>query len=122
MSQVLLVDDNPVQLQVREMILRRAGFAVSIATSAEIALALLRTARQHIGLVITDHIMPGTNGVQFVKRLRSEGDQIPVVVLSGLPDAETEYNGLDVAFRMKPLDPLDLIALVQQKIKNEHAA
>src|SRR5581483_11599245 len=109
LSQVLLVDDNPVQLQVREMILRRAGFAVSIATSAEIALALLRTAGQHIGLVITDHIMPGTNGVEFVKRLRSAGDQVPVVVLSGLPDAESEYQGLDVAFRMKPLDPLALI-------------
>ena len=122
MSQVLLVDDNPTQLQVREMILRNAGFSVAIATSAETALVLLRTAHQHIGLVITDHIMPGTNGVEFVRRLRNSGDSIPVIVLSGLPDAEREYEGLDVLFRMKPFPPLDLIELVQQYKRTENAA
>jgi hypothetical protein len=30
---------------------------------------------------------------------------MPVIVLSGLPDAEEEYEGLNVAFRMKPLPP-----------------
>jgi CheY-like chemotaxis protein len=118
LSQVLLVDDNPVQLQVREAILRNAGFRVSIATSAEIALALLRMASQHFGLVITDHIMPGTGGTEFVRRLRESGETLPVVVLSGLPDAEEEYAGLDVVFRLKPLPPPELIELVQRAIKN----
>src|SRR5437868_6470416 len=43
-NQVLLIDDNPIQLRVRETILRGAGFQVSIATTAEGALAVLRTA------------------------------------------------------------------------------
>lgn len=122
MSQVLLVDDNPVQLQIRETILRNAGFLVSIATSADIALALLRTASQHFGLVVTDHIMPGTSGAEFVRRLREEGESVPVVVLSGLPDAETEYEGMNVAFRLKPLPPPELIELVRQTITDQHAA
>ena len=121
-SQVLLVDDNPVQLQVREMILRKAGFMVSIATSAESALALLRSATQHFGLVITDHIMPGISGVEFVRRLRTNDDKMPVIVLSGLPDAESEYEGLNVAFRLKPLPPPELIDLVRQTKKAESAA
>lgn len=122
MSQVLLVDDNPVQLQIREMILRNAGFSVSIATSADSALALLRTANQHIGLVVTDHIMPGTSGAEFVRRLRAAGDKMPVIVLSGLPDAEEEYKGFDVVFRMKPLPPPELIDLVRQFKRSENAA
>ncbi len=122
LSQVLLVDDNPVQLQVREMILRNAGFSVAIATSAETALVLLRTANQHIGLVITDHIMPGTSGAEFVRRLRASGDQMPVIVLSGLPDAEQEYRDFDVIFRMKPLPPLELIELARRFKRAENAA
>ena len=122
LSQVLLVDDNPVQLHIRETILRNAGFRVAIATSAESALVLLRTAGQHVGLVVTDHIMPGTSGAQFVQRLRAAGDQIPVIVLSGLPDAEQEYDGLNVLFRMKPLPPAELIDLVREWMKGQNAA
>lgn len=122
MSQVLLVDDNPVQLQIRETILRNAGLGVAIATSAESALALLRTAGQHIGLVVTDHIMPGTSGSEFVRRLRASDDQMPVLVLSGLPDAEMEYEGFNVAFRLKPLPPTELIELVREWMKGKNAA
>jgi CheY-like chemotaxis protein len=122
LSQVLLVDDNPVQLQIRETILRNAGFAVAIATSAEGALVLLRTAGHHFGLVITDHIMPGASGADFVRRLRASGDHIPVIVLSGLLDAEMEYEGLNVAFRLKPLPPAELIELVREWMKGQNAA
>lgn len=104
------------------MVLRKAGFSVAIATSAASALVLLRTANQHIGLVITDHIMPGIDGVEFVRRLRASGDPMPVIVLSGLPDAEREYAGLDVAFRVKPFPPEDLIELVRRYKRAENAA
>lgn len=122
LSQVLLVDDTPVQLQVRETILRNAGFGVAIATSAESALALLRTASQHVGLVITDHVMPGTSGSEFVRRLRASDTEMPVIVLSGMPDAEQEYQGLNVAFRLKPLPPEELIELVRTWIRGQTAA
>ena len=41
--EVLLIDDNPSQLTIRELVLREAGFPVSIATNVEGALALLRS-------------------------------------------------------------------------------
>jgi DNA-binding response OmpR family regulator len=122
LSQVLLVDDTPVQLQVRETILRHAGFGVAIATSAESALALLRSASQHVGLVITDHVMPGTSGSEFVRRLRASDAEMPIIVLSGMPDAEQEYEGLNVAFRLKPLPPDELIELVRHWIRGQSAA
>lgn len=122
MNQVLLVDDNPIQLKVRETILRGAGFQVAVATNAEIALALLRSRGSRVGIVITDHIMPGMNGVEFVRQLRSFDRDVPVVVLSGLFDVEEEYEGLDISFRQKPFPPPELIELIRTKINSRSAA
>ena len=116
MNQVLLVDDNPVQLSVREAVLRKAGFQVSIATSVESALATLRIIRDRIGVIVTDHLMPGCSGLDLVRQIRAESDWIPVIVLSGLPDATSEYDGLEVVFRAKPLPPLELIELVRSSL------
>ena len=116
MNQVLLVDDNPLQLSVREAVLRNAGFQVSVATSADSALATLRVIRDRIGVIVTDHLMPGGGGPQLVRRVRAENDWIPVIVLSGLPDAISEYEGLEVVFRTKPLPPPELIELVRASL------
>jgi CheY-like chemotaxis protein len=111
---VLLIDDSPLQLRVREAVLRDAGFEVCIATTAEGALAILRTdLGNSIGTVVTDHIMPGLTGAELVRAIRALQPGIPVIVITGLPDAETEYAGLDVLFRTKPIHPPELIELVR---------
>jgi CheY-like chemotaxis protein len=116
LNQVLLVDDNPVQLSVRQAVLRKAGFQVSIANTAESALATLRIFPNRIGVIVTDHLMPGCSGPELVRRIRAENDWIAVVVLSGLPDANSEYAGLEVVFRVKPLPPPELIELVHSSL------
>ena len=115
MKQVLLLDDNAAQLTIREMVLRKARIECHVATNGQSALALLRSdpGQEKVGVVITDHFMPGMDGLEFVRQLRSFTPEIAVIVISGLPDAEEEYQGLNVLFRVKPLDPEALIALVQ---------
>jgi len=119
MKQVLLIDDDPTQLHIREVLLRGAGFPVSLATTAESALAVLRTVGHTVGLFITDHILPGAQGSEFVRQLRDFMPDIPVVVLSGMTDAEEEYEGLNVAFRQKPQPPGELIELVSKALNSE---
>ena len=68
-------------------------------------------------LIITDHLMPGMNGATFVRELRGLHPQMPVLVISGLDGAEEQYEGLNVTFRMKPLMPESLIALVGQLLQ-----
>lgn len=119
MNLVLLIDDNPVQLRIREQVLRGAGFEVSIATSAETALALLRTAvGKNVGAVVTDHIMPGLSGADFVRRLRELDRYLPVIVISGMAEAEDDYPGLDVVFRQKPCPPRELIRLIRLSMED----
>ena len=120
MKQALLLDDNTAQLTVREMVLRRAEVESHVATKAQSALALMRSTpgKEKIGVVITDHLMPDMDGVDFVRELRSFNREVPVIVISGLPDAEQEYAGLNVIFRAKPCDPEDLISLVKTALKD----
>ena len=119
MKQVLLLDDNIAQLTVRELVLRKAEIESHVATNAESALALLRSkaGRAKIGVVVSDHLMPDMDGVAFVRQLRSFNPEVPVIVISGLPDADAEYAGLNVIFRVKPCDPEDLIALVRTALQ-----
>jgi CheY-like chemotaxis protein len=115
---VLLIDDDPVQLRVREAVLRGAGLPVDVATTADSALALLRSSSSDtIGAIVTDHIMPGTSGAVFVHKLRELKPGIPVIVISGMAEAEDEYEGLDVTFRTKPCPPPELIALVRERLE-----
>ncbi|HSY73537.1 MAG TPA: response regulator [Alloacidobacterium sp.] len=112
---ILLVDDNPVQAATRKAILTHAGNSVSMATDAQQALHLLANPdfAKEVKLVITDHLMPQMNGPQFVAKLRLQLPNLPVLVLSGLPDAEGEYAGMNVLYRLKPMDPEELIGLAQ---------
>ncbi|MGC1782019.1 MAG: response regulator [Acidobacteriaceae bacterium] len=109
---ILLVDDNAVQALTRKAILLRAGFDVQTAHSAEAAFAALDQDRTNgIRLIITDHIMPGESGCHFIERLWQRRVGLPIMVLSGLADAESDYAGLNVTFRSKPIPPDELVAL-----------
>jgi DNA-binding response OmpR family regulator len=122
LRRVLLIDDNPQQLCVRGAVLRGAGFEVCIATTAESAQALLRSGlASSIGTIVTDHILPGASGAEFVRQLREVRRDTPVIVITGLPEVESEYEGLNVVFRQKPCPPPELIALVRDAMKG-HAA
>ena len=116
--QTLLVDDDPVQSEVRRAVLARSGSSIITARSGEDALVLLRDehARKNIGLLVTDHLMPGMNGPELVARVRELMPDLPVLVLSGLPDAEEEYAGMPILFRLKPFPPNELIRLVRHML------
>ena len=116
MAAILLIDDNPVQLRAREAVLRNAGFETHIANSQESALAALRREGADIAAIITDHIMPGRGGAEFVRTLRTAKPHVPVIVITGLAEAEGDYHGLGVTFRQKPCPPEELIALVRAAI------
>jgi CheY-like chemotaxis protein len=112
---ILLVDDNHIQSATRRAILEGAGREVCIAHQGQQALERLSEpgTSPPIGLVITDHLMPVMSGPEFVAELRRRGYTLPVIVLSGLPEAEGAYHGLNVVFRLKPFDPDSLIRLIQ---------
>jgi DNA-binding response OmpR family regulator len=111
---VLLIDDDELQLGVREQVLREAGFATSCAENGEAAVAKLREAGARVDVVLTDHMLPGLGGAELVRALRSVAPQVPIVIITGLLEAEPEYEGLAVHFRTKPLPATELIATLRE--------
>jgi DNA-binding NtrC family response regulator len=118
-STLLLIDDNAVQAATRQTILKRAGYFVIAALNPTRALEQFQAGEfpSDIRLVITDHLMPGMSGVQFVRALRESHPAMPVLVISGLEEAQQEYAGLDVTFRMKPLLPEHLLSIVHRLVE-----
>ena len=111
---ILLIDDNAVQAATRQIILKRAGYFVIPVLSPLRALEQFQT-REYaapIDLVITDHLMPGMTGAEFVRELRLLHPEMPVLVISGMESAEDEYRSLNVTFRQKPLLPDHLLITV----------
>jgi CheY-like chemotaxis protein len=90
-SRILLVDDNHIQGAARRAILEKSGSEVCLALQGQEALKLRTEAEasSDFGLIITDHLMPVMSGPEFVVEVRRRGFTLPVVVLSGLPDAES---------------------------------
>src|SRR5579875_3177919 len=113
---ILLIDDNAVQAATRQQILKRAGYFVIAVLSPERALEQFRSNEfpSSINLIITDHIMPGMNGSDVVRKLREFEPDIPVLVIGGMMEAEDEYSNLNVEFRLKPLLPDALLATIHR--------
>ncbi|HEX9200414.1 MAG TPA: response regulator [Acidobacteriaceae bacterium] len=125
-SALLLIDDNAIQAATRQTILKRAGYFVIAALNPLRALQQFhdREFPAEISAVITDHIMPGMNGSEFVRELRKTEPDLPVMVISGLEEAESEYAGMHVRFLLKPLSPDLLLAnlrdVLDQEQEHEH--
>jgi len=117
--EVLLIDDNPSQLTIRELVLREAGFPVSIATNVDGAFALLRSPglASRLGVIVTDHVMPGASGADFVRELRRINPHVQVIVVTGMAEAEQEYDTLNVTFLQKPCPPPELIQAVGDALR-----
>lgn len=117
---ILLIDDNAIQAAARQTILRRAGYFVIALLNPVRALEQFRANDfpVEIRLVVTDHLMPAMNGAEFVRELRRTHGELPVLVISGLEEAEEEYAGLNVLFRLKPLQPEHLLTHVHHLINN----
>jgi CheY-like chemotaxis protein len=120
---ILLIDDNAVQAAIRQTVLKRAGYFVIAVLNPVRALEQFQSNEfpAEIRLVITDHLMPGMTGSEFVRELRKTHGKLPVLVISGLEEAEDMYAGLDVLFRLKPLAPDHLLASVHRLVTSGRA-
>lgn len=81
MAKILLVDDDNGILKMGQMILQRAGHAVTTATNGNEALQ--RAAESQFDLVITDLIMPDKEGIEVIMALRKRMPGLKVIAMSG---------------------------------------
>src|SRR6266581_3325479 len=84
-ASILVIDDNAESLEALASLLSALGAkSVRQAASAERALEILQNSS--FSLIISDYRLEGMDGVQFLEQLRAQGNQTPVLLLSGAPD------------------------------------
>lgn len=117
-GRVLVVDDEPlVRMNTTDMLIE-LGYEVVEAGSAEEALVIL-DGEPHIDGLITDHVMPGMTGVDLAEAVRAKRPGTPVLLISGLGEADGIAIGLPLLtkpFRQSHL-AASLAALLQQAAK-----
>ncbi len=114
---VLLVDDDPVLLEVLSTVLDLEEFTVVTADDGEQALAAV--ARHRPQVVVCDVAMPGIDGFEVCRRLKADPDtsQLPVVLLTAHGGTQERQAGLDAgcdAYLTKPFSPLELIERLRE--------
>jgi DNA-binding response OmpR family regulator len=115
---VLVVDDDPTVSDVVRRYLERAGLSVALAVDGPQALAAFDAERPD--LVVLDLMLPGIDGLEVCRRLRSRDGAVPVVMLTALGEEADRVVGLQIGaddYVTKPFSPRELVLRVQSVLR-----
>ena len=111
---VLVADDEPIVVEVVERYLRRDGFRVVTAATADEAWDAALSTDTPPSLVVLDVMLPGGDGMDICRRLRTEhGVTVPILLLTARAEEADRVAGLNVGaddYVVKPFSPAELVA------------
>jgi DNA-binding response OmpR family regulator len=119
---ILVVDDDPTVSDVVRRYLERAGYAVTLAEDGHGALRAF--ARDQPDLVVLDLMLPGIDGLEVCRRLRTRADGVPIVMLTALGEESDRVLGLQLGaddYVTKPFSPRELVLRVQSVLRRSLA-
>jgi len=114
--EVLIVEDSITQLRQTEHILRKSGYTVRTAACADEAMGMLEKVKPD--LIISDIVMPGTDGYEFCRKTKSNPDlrSVPFILLTTLSDVEDIIKSLACGadnYITKPYDEEVLLSRIE---------
>ncbi len=115
---ILIVDDEEIVIKGTMKILQRESCELDSAFSGEEALAKMQT--NNYDLVITDLMMPGINGIEVLKRIKSDHPDVIVVMFTGYATVESAREALKLGafdYIPKPFTPDELREVVKNAIE-----
>ena len=117
---LLLVDDNPTNLQVLYQTLEGHGYKLLLAKNGEDALNIAR--KVHPALILLDIMMPGMDGYEVCQKIKldPETSDVTIIFLSALDDVKDKVKGFNlgaVDYVAKPFQSEEVIARVETHIK-----
>ena len=117
---ILVVDDQPINVQLLKRKLEREGMAVTTAYSGRDALDLVKADKPD--LILLDVMMPEMDGIEVCQRLQAETEtkSIPVIFITARTSKEGKIEGLGVGavdYITKPIDLDETLARVQTQLR-----
>ena len=121
---VLVVDDEEPLRKLIERMLTRAGLQVQAAGSAEEALDILRLGHR-FDTIVSDLMMPGMDGMQFLREIRQLDLDVPMIFLTGNPSLSTAMEAMEQGgfrYLAKPVEAERLVAIVKDAAAHHRLA
>lgn len=119
MDEILVVDDEASVVEVVALYLKREGFAVRQAKDGPAALSAVRD--HEPALIVLDLMLPGVDGLEIMRRLRSEyKSNVPVIMLTARSQEIDRVYGLELGaddYVTKPFSPIELVARVKAVLR-----
>lgn len=115
---LLLIEDEPKTLQSIKQGLEENGYEVDIAYDGLIGKQLAKN--NVYQLIISDVIIPGINGIELCREIRTWGDETPILMLTALGTTDDKVTGLDAGaddYLVKPFEFKELLARVRALTK-----
>ncbi|MGB1287732.1 MAG: adenylate/guanylate cyclase domain-containing protein [Aggregatilineales bacterium] len=117
---VLIVDDNPDNIELVSDVLEMGGHDVSTATEGNTAIKIAHDVLPD--LILLDINMPGMSGFEVCAQLKAAEDtiQIPIIMLTAQSDVDSRVKGLAVGaddYLTKPFSPRELLARVERSLR-----
>ncbi|MGM0906437.1 MAG: two-component system response regulator OmpR [Pseudomonadota bacterium] len=115
---ILVVDDDARLRSLLERYLTEQNFQVRVAQDSEQMDRLLT--RENFNLLVLDLMLPGEDGLSICKRLRSEGSNLPVIMLTAKGDEVDRIIGLELGaddYLAKPFNPRELLARIRAVLR-----
>lgn len=116
---LLVVEDEPKIASAVAKLLRQEGYAVDVEHDGDNAHAMAST--EPYDLLVIDRMIPGSlDGIELVKRLRSEGIHTPALFLTALSSVEQKAEGLDSGgddYLTKPFSIDELLARIRALLR-----
>jgi len=112
---ILVVDDEPPQLELIGGFLKKQGFEVALAESGERALQRFR--QESFDLVLTDQRMPNLSGLDLVKAVRAVNPETAVIIMTAYGSIETAVDAIKAGatdYLTKPLNLDDLLHRIEK--------
>lgn len=123
-SSILIVDDNPKNLQLLAKFLKEEKYEIEFAINGEAALEWLKSKK--FDLILLDINMPGMNGFEVCEKIRSDSAlaNLPVIFISAESERESILKGFEAGaqdYVTKPFDSRELLARVKMHLELKHA-
>lgn len=121
-SVILIVDDQPQNIELLEAYLIPHGYKILTASNGEEALSTL--AAHSVDLILLDVMMPGMDGLEVTRRVRLiDGlQQLPIILVTALRETEDRIKGIEAGcddFISKPVDKNELLSRIRYLLKDK---
>src|SRR5207302_1928365 len=122
MSRILVIDDDRELAELLREFLVPEGF--SIDTAFDHATGLDKALKTEDDLIVLDVMLPGGSGFELLKKLRSAGSKVPVLLLTARGEAIDRIVGLEIGaddYLPKPFDPRELLARIRAVLRRSNS-